>query len=398
MTRVYQNPIAQAAGSARTRALIIGAGLYPHAQTATDARPKLKNLESVGPSIRTFVSKLLGEWFDDLTAPLGSVDLLLSDTAAPQGLTWPGFGRDGEVAVGTVIDQPTLENVKKALSASLQGATVEDHFLFLCCGHGFWKTSSYFVLSDFGANELNIWEAAINLDGFRTGLSQITARNQWLFFDCCKDIPEEILKTLSQIGTPLIETNAAEIAKANRKGSLSQYGLSSAAIGLQAFGIPNKPSRFCEMLIDALDGAGAVSKHEGKWHVDDHGIGRAVRSYAQRNPDLEDPDFYKGTIPISNDMPDRLRFRCTTEAPKSRLVVFSKPRTAMKAADLFVLRDGNPNAIWSRKPAGRAKVLIELPARLTGKVSAVFPDGKIKEIEVYGDLPTAEPDEAEFVV
>jgi hypothetical protein len=398
MTRVYQNPIAQAEGSARTRAFIIGTALYPHAQVAIDGRPKLKNLDSVGPSIRKFVSRLFGEWFDDLTAPLDSVDLLLSETAEPGGSTWPGFGRNGEVANGTAIDEPTLANVKAALSASLRGATVHDHFLFLCCGHGFWKTHSYFVLSDFGADELNRWEATINLDGFRTGLSGTTVRNQWLFFDCCKDIPEEVLRTLSQIGTPLIETNAEEIAKANRKGSLSQYGLSSAAIGLEAFGIPHEPSRFCEMLMDALDGAGAVSKHDGKWHVDDHGIGRAVRSYAQRNPDLKDPNFYKGTIPISNDMPGRLRFRCTTEPPKSRLVVFSKPRTAMRAADLSVLRDGDPIAVWSRKPAGRAKVLIELPARLTGKVSAVFPDGKTKEIEVYGDLPSAEPDEAEFVV
>ena len=380
------------------RVLVLGAGRYPHAKKETTRRPKLEDLDSVGPSVWAFVRKLLGEWREDLEVPLGTVDLLLSETAQPGGSQLPALGVEGEAAAGSRIDEPTLANVNAALVASLEGAGVQDHFFFLCCGHGFWKTHSFFLLSDFGAIARNPWTTVIDLDGFRLGLSQEKPRWQWLFFDCCKDIPEAVLTTLSNIGDPLIQTNAEEIVKANRLGALSQFGLASAALGQQAFGIPGKPSRFCEMLLEALNGAGAISKREAKWQVDDRGITDAVRSYAQRNPDLPDPDFYKGTLPISNDMPGRMRFRAIGAEPKSRLVAFSKPRPLMKAADIAVIRDGISKPIWSRTPAGRAKILIELPARLPCTVAATFPNGNTRKIEVYGALPQAEPEEVEFVV
>jgi hypothetical protein len=396
MTRVYENPIAPASGEARTRVLLVGAGRYPNAKNETARCPKLDDLDSVGPSVWAFVSKLMHDWKDDLEARLGTVDLLLSETAQPAGSHWPGLGVKGEVVAGTKIDEPTLQNVNSALTACLQGAGVQDHFLFLCCGHGFWKSHAFFILSDFGTNANNPWTSVIDLDGFRLGLSQEKPRHQWLFFDCCKDIPGTILNNLSNIGDPLIQANAEEIAKANKFGALSQFGLASSTPGQQAFGIPDRPSRFCEALIDALSGAGAISKRDGKWWVDDRGITDAVRSYAQRNPYLSNPEFYKFAMPISNDMPWRIRFRTVGDEPKSRLVAFSKPRLAMKTAKIVVVRDGAPEPV--KNSAGRAKVLIELPARLPCKIAATFEDGNTRIIEVYGALPLAEPEEAEFIL
>jgi hypothetical protein len=378
--------------------LVIGAGRYPDAKRETAKHPKLDDLDSVGPSIWSFVTKLLREWKDGLNAPLETIDLLLSEKAQPGGSQWSTLNVQGEAAAGTRIDEPSLQNVDVALAAALQGASVQDHFLFLCCGHGFWKSSSYFVLSDFGSNANDPWRSVIDLDGFRLGLTQETPRHQWLFFDCCRDIPAKILNNLSNIGTPLIQASAEEIVQANRLGDLSQFGLASATPGRKAFGIAKRPSRFCEMLIDALDGAGASYKDSGQWWVDDHGITDAVRSYAQRNPDLTDPDFYKFSLPISNDMRWRMCFRAVGAEPKSRFVAFSKPRPAMKTAKIVVVRDNDPVPLWSRAPAGRAKVLIEIPARLSCKVAAIFEDGNTREIEVYGALPLAEPGETEFIV
>jgi hypothetical protein len=42
--------------------------------------------------------------------------------------------------------------------------------------------------------------------------------------------------------------------------------------------------------------------------------------------------------------------------------------------------------------------LIELPARISGKVTAAFSNGDVREKEVFGDLPAAEPGEWEFIV
>jgi hypothetical protein len=398
MTQVYNNPTPAEAGKGRTRALLIGAGRYPNAKTNAPRRPTLNDLDSVGPSLWAFVTKLIGEWRNDLQAPLGTVDLLLSETAQPAGSTWRTLGIQGEAVGGTKIDEPTLQNVTAALTGCLQGADVNDHFLFLCCGHGFWKSHSFFILSDFGSNIRDPWASVIDLDGFRLGLSQEKPRQQWLFFDCCKDIPAEILNNLSNIGTPMIQTDAEEMARANRLGALSQFGMNSATPGQQAFGIPGKPSRFCEMLLDALGGAGAISRKDGTWWVDDRGITDAVRSYARRNPDLSDPKFYTVPMPISSDMQDHMRFRSVSNEPKSQLVAFSTPRPAITTADISVVRDGNPDPVWRRNPAGRAKLLIELPARVPCKIIATFNGGFAKEIAVFGALPLAEPEEAEFVL
>lgn len=396
MTRIYENPVAPAAGEARTRALVIGAGRYPNAKTKGTKVPVLEDLTSVGPSVRAFVTKLLSEWRTELSTPLGSLDLLLSETVAPGGSKWNALGIGGEPPGETAIDPPTLQEVKTALANCLANSATQDHFLFLCCGHGFWKSHSYFVLSDFGATPQNPWPNVIDLDDFRLGLSQEVPRNQWLFFDCCKDIPAKILSALGNIGDPLIQATAEEITAANKRGALSQFGMSSATPGEKAFGIPGKPSRFCEMLIEAIDGGGAVAKHGPKWWVNERGIGDAVQNYTKRYPDLDDPDFYKFATPISNDMPDRMLFRSIAGEPKSRFVAYSKPRPALKNASVAFVHDvGQPQPV--ENPHGRAKLLIELPARKSVKVIATFQGGSRKEVDVFAALPLAEPGDQEFI-
>lgn len=397
MTRIFSNP-ALPASAARLRVLVLGAGLYPNAKTPSTKRPILQDLTSVGPSVREFVSKLLRMWSADLALPLGTIDMLLSETAQPNGSRWTALGVPGEAADDTAIDAPTLAHVNLALESCLEGVRQQDHFLFLCCGHGFWKSHAYFVLSDFGIPASNPWSTVIDLDDFRLGLTQIAPRTQWLFFDCCKDIPERILGTLSAIGNPLIQSTSEEIARANKRfGALAQFGLSSATPGQQAFGIPDKPSRFCEMLIEAFDGAGAISKRDGQWWVDDRGVGDAVRSYAQRYPELPNAEFYNFATPISNDMPGRIRFRKLASEPKSRFVILSKPRPAMQNAAVKVTPDGEQQPVFSKSPVGCAKLLIELPARRNYTVIANF-GGAEKVVEVYGALPMAEPDDWEFLV
>lgn len=393
MTRIYENP-APAAGEARTRALVIGAGRYPHAKTK-GFKPKLNDLSSVGPSVRKFVTKLLTEWREDLAAPLATVDLLLSETAAPDGSTWSAIGVEGEPQGDTPLDSPTLPNVSAAVTKCLQNATPQDHFLFLCCGHGFWKSHSYFVLSDFGISAKNPWTTVIDLDDFKLGLSQEVPRNQWLFFDCCRDIAPEILNTLSKIGDPLIQVDAVEISTAKKKGALYQFGMSSAAPGEKAFGIPGNPSRFCEMLIDAIDGSAAVSTSQGKWWVSDRGIADAIQSYQKRHPDLAEPEFYVFATPISNDAPQRMRFRSIKDEPKSRFIAYSKPRPALKKASVVVIRDAVEQPVVN--PDGRSRLLIELEARHFFKVAATFESGAKKEVDVFANLPLAEPDENEFI-
>ena len=398
MTRVYQRLEGDRPREARTRALVIGAGRYPHAKGTNPNIPRLNDLSSVGPSVRAFVAKLVREWRSDLAAPLGTVDLLISDGASPGGATWTALGVPGEAADGTRLDEPTLGNVNAALTAWLQAADAKDHLHFLCCGHGFWKDERCFVLSDFGANVNNPWTSVIALDSFALGLRQQPPRTQWLFCDACSDMPETVLTSLGMVGDPLIRLTAKGLAKAQQKfGPVSQFGLASSTIGTQAFGIPNKPSRFCEMLIDALDGAGAIFHQYGIWWVDQRGIVDAIMSYAVRKPDLQDPAFYEFVTPISSDAPGHMRFRRVADEPRSRLIAVSIPPIALKNAAIVIKREGTDRPSFTLlPPQPSAELHVDLlPARQHYTVTATF-DGITKQVEIFADLPLAE--RAEFIL
>jgi hypothetical protein len=398
MTRVYQRPDEGAPGEARTRALVIGAGRYPHAKRTNPNIPALADLSSVGPSVSDFVAKLIHDWGSDLAAPLGTVDLLISDGASPGGAPWRALGVPGEAADGTRLEAPTLANVNAALNAWLLAAEPKDHLLFLCCGHGFWKDERCFVLADFGANVNNPWTSVIALDSFALGLRQQPPRTQWLFFDCCSDMPELVLTSLGTVGDPLIRLTAKGLATAQQQfGPVSQFGLASSTIGTQAFGIPDRPSRFCEMLIDALDGAGAVFHQYGTWWIDQRGIEDAVKSYAARKPDLQDPAFYEFVTPISSDAPGRMRFRRVADEPRSRLIAKSIPPIALKNATVVIKREGADKPSFTLlPPQRRAKLHVDLvPARQHYTVTATF-GGITKQIEIFADLPLAE--RAEFIL
>jgi hypothetical protein len=315
VTRIYQSPDA----AVGLRALVVGAGAYPHAQDATANRPKLAHLTSVPPSVTLFLKRLLVDWRADLALPLVSVDLLLSDPAVKDS-QWASLGVAGEAPQGTAIEPPTREAIETALTTLLQGATAQDALLLLFCGHGFSRIDRFFVLSDFGKGP-NPWSRCVNLDGLKAGLSKEAPRTQFLFWDCCATIPDQVVDVLGSIGDPIIPATASEVSAAIKlHGPLSRFGAASAPIALEAFGIKDSASRFTQMLIEAIDGAGAQKRDNGKWWVDDRGIMDALQSYVRRHPELPDPDFYSFVTPFSSDAPKRIRLRRLAIPPTSLLI------------------------------------------------------------------------------
>lgn len=393
MTRVYQDNTAVRAPAGCTRVVIIGAGHYPSAQRPQRADiPRFSHLTSVGPSVQLFAKELITKWRADLAAPLGTVDLLLSQPQSPNGSRWSVLGVPNETLVDqAALDPPTLPNVRAAMGAALLGARPVDQLLVYCCGHGFWKTERFFVLSDFGSDPLDPWTGVIALDRLTLGLREKEPRNQWLFYDCCSDIPEELLGALSPIGTPIVAPSAAGLISANSFGTLAQFGLTSSAPGQQAFGKTNEETRFTVMLVEAVNGSGAIAKHQGDWWIDHRGLDDAIKSYHFRTPNLGDPEFYRFAMPIFSDTPGRMRLRRLRDEPESCVVAVSSPPSRLTGALIEVTQPGAPGPD-RRFRAARAREHIKLPARRFCKVAATFADDSRGEVEVFADLPVADPD------
>jgi hypothetical protein len=378
------------------RVVVVGASTYPYAQIANDNLPALKDLTSVEPSVSVFLRRLLTVWRADLPMDLLSVDLLLNLPRAQGDAAWRGYNVPGELP--QVLDPPTLANLDLALKAALDGAAADEGLLLLFCGHGFFGGNRYFVLSDF-RQHLNPWRGVVDLTQLEQGLSQTPPRTQFLFWDCCADIPEAILDALGSIGDPIIAPQASKIsAAATIYGRLSRFGIASSPVGSQAFGIPNAPSRFTEMLIEAIEGAGATIPQRGIWWVDDRGMMDAIQTYAQRHPELEDPEFYIFGTPFSSDSLERIRFRKLQEAPKSLLITSSAPRTALKEAQVKVIANGAQEALFTQTPPGeKAVIYLPVPALQHYEVSVVFNRGAgpAQSQSCFASLPIAEP--AEFI-
>lgn len=395
MTRVYQSPDKPKG----LRILIVGAGAYPDAKVARPGVPLLADLSSVAPSVLSLAQKLLVDWRASLATDLLSVDFLLSDPNQPAGALWPGFGVPGEVVANTRIDPPTLDNVDQGLQAALAGAEPDEGLLLFFCGHGFSRADRFFVLSDFGRSG-DPWSRTVNLSKLDLGLQQEKPRTLWLFWDCCADIPTEILDALGSVGASLIQPRASALSAANAAyGTLSRFGAASSPLGAQAFGIANKPTRFTEMLLEALDEAGATKRQSGTWWVDHSGIQDALQSYVTRYPDLPDPQFYIFVTPFSSDTPQRMRFRQLPQPPSSFLLASSAPRrAALKQARVCVLPEGaqdDAQAVPGCEPKQpkTAIVCFKLPPWKTYMVKATFGDGPQMKT-CFADLPLAEP--AEF--
>jgi hypothetical protein len=397
MTRVYRDP--NAASATGLRVLVVGAGYYPRAQAAVPGVPALKNLTSVPNSVWDFLAHLLGPWRTDMALGLLSVDLLLSDPAEPEGTKWPGFQVAGEAPSGSAIDPPTIANVDAAIQSVLSGATPADGLLLLFCGHGFSRGSPFFVASDFGPGGAP-WNKTINLDQLKLGLSQESPRTQWLFWDCCADIPSEILDALGPIGTTLVQPVASRIAAAGETyGKLSRFGASSALVGEQAFGVKDGRSRFTEMLIEAIDGAAATKRQGEHWWVNDQGMIDAFRTYAQRHPERPDADFYAYVTPFSTDAPERMRLRRLRDSPHSFLVATARPmKAALKSAWVTITPKDQPGSapVFSQNPPGeRATLCVPLPPWQIYTVAAVLGSGQAPQMRTcWADLPLAE--EVEF--
>lgn len=263
----------------RVHALVIGVGAYRHLPGGTDpvAHDTLGLRQLSGPPLS---ARAFADWVATSMrhprAALGTVELLTSPGApAPddEGAPPDDDGADpGEPAPSAAtVDVPTMAAVADAFEAWYQRCdTHEDNVALLYfCGHGVERESLFLLMEDFARSSLSLLENALDVGQTYQGLARCRAREQYVFVDACREIPFQLLQQLSGNARVLV---APQLVADQRRDTALVYATSG---GAKAYGRPNRPTRFTEALIRALDGLGG--RLDGaRWVVDVSSLQRAI--------------------------------------------------------------------------------------------------------------------------
>ncbi|WP_051505833.1 caspase family protein [Mesorhizobium sp. WSM2561] len=262
MTLVWGTAQHQPGDAARTHILIIGVGRYRHllgGAQPTHGLPPLGQLTSPPISARALANWFIASKLSDASAPLGSVELLLSDAT-------------GQNFDGKQIDDATSQNIQKSFGDWKARCDGHDNnvAVFYFCGHGLEKTMMVLLPEDFGESENNRWFRAIDFDRTYQGMKRCRAGIQLYVLDACRQLSQSSINDVDFGGNTLITT----ILGQNRLRTAPR--LFASAEGLPAFGDSNSESRLTAALIACLNGLGATEE-PNRWVIDTLHLGPAVQ-------------------------------------------------------------------------------------------------------------------------
>jgi hypothetical protein len=184
---------------------VIGVGDYPHLNggsgTLTKQHDGMEQLTSPPISARKFASWLMSEKFQNPNKPLASVALLLSE-AVPAPFVDPAHP-----AKKIKVAKANSTNVRLAIQQLFrQGDEHTSNLLiFYFCGHGIATgTDTALLLSDYGANPLNVLEGAIDFRRLRIGMGRCRASEQCFFIDACRASTDSLIEEVGHAGQVII--------------------------------------------------------------------------------------------------------------------------------------------------------------------------------------------------
>ena len=360
---VYENTEIQ---GARTHALVVGAGHYPHLSGAQSWG--LRQLTSPPHSARA-IARWLIEKFKHPTKPLATVALLVAEKTSSKF----SFS-SGNAEKNVSVSDADVAAVKKAVKAwHARGNTDENNLLlFFFCGHGLALAPDLaLLLGDFAADALNPLDGALDFRRFRLGMNECAAREQCYFIDACRSDSDLLSRNAGFAGHPMVQKTGAY----NTSGRICQAPVFHATLsGGAAYATRNKPSHYTEALIGALAGAGADNE-AGAWRVQtellNRAIGAALRDLGSRlSPYQNQVNTTEDLSPIDLNL---------IENPLVPLVVTCEPELANRTATLSCTA---PSFSRKRRPhsgSWRLKVPVD-----SYDIAAEFPAGPFNSTQETG--------------
>jgi Caspase domain len=328
-----------------THALVIGVGAYAHLSGGvgrlSNQHDGMGQLTSPPLSARAFASWLMTE-FKHPDKPLGTVALLLSE-AVPAPFVAPN-----EPEKRFDVPAANSANVRSAAEHLFRRGNehASNLLIFYFCGHGIATgTDTALLLSDYGANDLNALDGAIDFRRLRLGMGRCKASEQCYFVDACRASTDTLIEALGHAGQVVIGGGLREPGLPPRRAPV----LYATMNGFKAFAIPGRPTIFTDALLQALRDLAADDEH-GDWRVSTSRIQAAVEHVSERQA----LGVGKQQVPTGDDVAN-IHINFLARTPTALVYVKSEPADAIDEASL------------SYKLAGAAEPLPASPERRNGK-------------------------------
>jgi hypothetical protein len=335
-----------------THAVVIGVGAYPHlnggSKKLSDQHDGMEQLTSPPISARMFTSWLMSE-FNHPTKALASVALLLSEaTPAP-------FVDPKDPAKSFVVAEANSTNVRLAVQHLFKRGdeNVDNLLIFYFCGHGIAAgTDTALLLTDYGANDLNVLEGAIDFRRLRLGMGRSKASEQCFFIDACRASTDTLIEAIGHAGQVVIGGGPRESGLPPRRAPVFYATMN----GFKAFALPGQPTIFTDALLKALRDL-AADDEMGDWRVSTNKIQTAVEHVAAR----QSMEMKKQQVPTADDIAN-IHINFLAAPPQALVYVKSNPPEALAAASLTYQPAGG--AALPAPPAGRndKEWVLQLPS------------------------------------
>lgn len=242
-----------------THAFIVGCGRYPHlgADHSADRRAPVAGALAL--------AKLLLDHQDNLVAPLGTLEMLLSDPAVDAGPA--DIGDKLQNMLVTIVDPADEQHFRDRGEAWLNRIQPGDTVIFYFSGHGIADRQGGAVglLEDVRSKTNRPWAQSFAANNLIHALQTLSAESVWVFFDGCQEIVAEYANRLWEVkNIDLKEVTLADVTA----DSCEPLAIAGARVGHLAWApIGDEPPFFTQVLLKGLSGCCVQKTQAHGWAV-----------------------------------------------------------------------------------------------------------------------------------
>ncbi len=254
MTLIYQ----RSTDDPVTHAFVVGCGRYPNLGSS-------RSVDRKGPVAGALaMAGMLIAKRDKLAAPLGTVELLLSD---PEIDGAADIGQHFPEAVGTRVDPADESHFRASGERWLERIRLGDVVVFYFSGHGITDRvgGAVGLLEDVESSRFRPWAQTFGVTKLALALQMMSAESAWVFFDACQEV-------VAEFSDRLWEVNNIELKKVTLRdvthATCEPLALASSATGQVAWA-PDayEPPFFTQALLKGLSGCCVERTREHGWAV-----------------------------------------------------------------------------------------------------------------------------------